>query len=151
MSLLHKPFNCWIKTTAFVIVGSFMFSLSFAAKARLHKVPVHQVARSAAKAVTKQASRQAIAGKPSDRTHASQTRVAAMTRQSLPRAQDSSAHSYSGRNPASAREISEAIDITGQSRNLSMGLMFQRDHDKVSFGSPRTNYKDKITSSQTNY
>lgn len=55
------------------------------------------------------------------------------------------------RNPASAREISEAIDITGQSRNLSMGLMFQRDKDKLSFGSPRTNYKDKITSQQTNY
>jgi hypothetical protein len=51
--------------------------------------------------------------------------------------------------PASVHD--EGIDITGQSRNLSMGLMFQRDKDTVSFGSPRTNYKDKITTSQTNY
>jgi hypothetical protein len=45
----------------------------------------------------------------------------------------------------------DAIDITGQSRNLSMGLLFQRDKDNVTFGSPRTNYRDKITSGQTNY
>jgi hypothetical protein len=51
--------------------------------------------------------------------------------------------------PASVHD--DGIDITGQSRNLSMGLMFQRDKDTVSFGSPRTNYKDKITTSQTNY
>lgn len=65
-------------------------------------------------------------------------------------APSSSAAYLGGRTPAS-HDINEAIDITGQSRNLSMGLMFQRDKDKVSFGSPRTNYKDKITSQQTNY
>jgi hypothetical protein len=48
-------------------------------------------------------------------------------------------------------EIGEAMRVTGQSRNLSMGLLFSKDGDKIEFGSPRMHYKDKITSSSANY
>jgi len=48
-------------------------------------------------------------------------------------------------------EIDAALNVTGQTRNLSMGLLFQKDKDKLSFGTPRTNYKDKVASKLTNY
>ncbi|MBS1960066.1 MAG: hypothetical protein JST80_11370 [Bdellovibrionales bacterium] len=48
-------------------------------------------------------------------------------------------------------EIGEALRVTGQSRNLSMGLLFSKDNDKIEFGNPRMHYKDKISSKQANY
>lgn len=55
------------------------------------------------------------------------------------------------RGPGSSHEIGEAMRVTGQSRNLSMGLLFSKDNDKIEFGNPRMHYKDKITSQQANY
>jgi hypothetical protein len=55
------------------------------------------------------------------------------------------------RGPSSAHEIGEAMRVTGQSRNLSMGLLFSKDNDKIEFGNPRMHYKDKISSKQANY
>jgi hypothetical protein len=50
-----------------------------------------------------------------------------------------------------SKDMSEELKIMGQSRNLSMGLLFQKDKDKLSFGTPRTNYKDKISDSKSNF
>jgi hypothetical protein len=44
-----------------------------------------------------------------------------------------------------SHDIEQEMKITGQARNLSMGLLFQKDKDKLSFGTARTNYKDKIS------
>lgn len=55
------------------------------------------------------------------------------------------------RGPSGAHEIGEAMRVTGQSRNLSMGLLFSKDNDKIEFGNPRMHYKDKISSRQANY
>ncbi|MDR3607066.1 MAG: hypothetical protein P4M08_06775 [Oligoflexia bacterium] len=50
-----------------------------------------------------------------------------------------------------SKDISEELKIMGQSRNLSMGLLFQKDKDKLSFGTPRTNYKDKVSEKKVNF
>ena len=55
------------------------------------------------------------------------------------------------RAPTSSHEMGEAMRVTGQYRNLSMGLLFSKDNDKIEFGSPRTHYKDKISPKQANY
>jgi hypothetical protein len=44
-----------------------------------------------------------------------------------------------------SHDIEQELKITGQARNLSMGLLFQKDKDKLSFGTARTNYRDKIS------
>jgi hypothetical protein len=66
-----------------------------------------------------------------------------------------------GRSPASvmgasssggnSKDISEELKIMGQSRNLSMGLLFQKDKDKLTFGTPRTNYEDKVSDKKANF
>ena len=59
-----------------------------------------------------------------------------------------------GRSPASvpgSKEFGQALDVRGQSRNLSMGLMFHKEKDEVSFATPRTNYRDKVTVKQSNF
>lgn len=55
------------------------------------------------------------------------------------------------RTQGKTREIDEALQVTGQARNLSMGLMFSRENDKIEFGTPRTHYKDKISPETENY
>lgn len=55
------------------------------------------------------------------------------------------------RGPSGSHEIGEAMRVTGQSRNLSMGLLFSKDNDKIEFGNPRMHYKDKMSSKQANY
>jgi hypothetical protein len=51
----------------------------------------------------------------------------------------------------SSKDISEELKIMGQSRNLSMGLLFQKDKDKLTFGTPRTNYEDKVSDKKANF
>jgi hypothetical protein len=50
-----------------------------------------------------------------------------------------------------SKDISEELKIMGQSRNLSMGLLFQKDKDKLTFGTPRTNYEDKVSDKKANF
>jgi hypothetical protein len=49
------------------------------------------------------------------------------------------------------KEIGEEMKVTGQSRSLQMGMLLQKDKDKLTFGTPRTNYKDKISNKTTNF
>jgi hypothetical protein len=46
-------------------------------------------------------------------------------------------------------EGKESIEIRGQSRTLSMGLMIQSKKEKLRFVEPRRNYRDEILN--TNY
>jgi hypothetical protein len=73
-----------------------------------------------------------------------------------PAALQAAAMSTAARAPASAsanssKDISEELKIMGQSRNLSMGLLFQKDKDKLTFGTPRTNYEDKVSDKKANF
>ena len=53
--------------------------------------------------------------------------------------------------PSQPHEIGNELKVTGQSRSFSMGLLFQKEKDKLTFGKPRMNYKDKILSKETNF
>jgi hypothetical protein len=78
-----------------------------------------------------------------------------------PSALQAAAMSGAGRSPASvvgagsgsgnSKDISEELKIMGQSRNLSMGLLFKNDKDKLTFGTPRTNYEDKVSDKKANF
>jgi hypothetical protein len=59
--------------------------------------------------------------------------------------------SAAGTSSGSSKDISEELKIMGQSRNLSMGLLFQKDKDKLTFGTPRTNYEDKVSDKKANF
>jgi hypothetical protein len=93
--------------------------------------------------------------------HATVTKKKALPQKKAPIAQRSANRSPAGlmaQNPrASAagvgatHDIEQELKITGQSRNLSMGLLFQKDKDKLSFGTARTNYKDKIVEKSSNF
>jgi hypothetical protein len=77
---------------------------------------------------------------PTANTQAAALRAAAMTRAPAAVA-----------GTGGSRDISEELKIMGQSRNLSMGLLFQKDKDKLTFGTPRTNYQDKISDKNANF
>lgn len=50
-----------------------------------------------------------------------------------------------------SKEGGQALDVHGQSRNLSMGLLFQKDKDGVTFATPRTKYSDKLDIKQSGF
>lgn len=72
------------------------------------------------------------------------------TIQSL-RTQPTSSATLGSMGRGGTHEIGEAMRVTGQSRSLSMGLLFSKDGDQIEFGSPRMHYKDKISSAGANY
>jgi hypothetical protein len=88
-------------------------------------------------------------------------RVASAPAVASPAALQAVATSGAARSPASvmgagsgngnSKDISEELKIMGQSRNLSMGLLFQKDKDKLTFGTPRTNYEDKVSDKKANF
>lgn len=139
-----------MKFSLAILMGSFVSAS--AAFAQSSQAVSSQTARNSKHGVVKSkaAVTRPVTGRSTARAGAEATRTVAnrptakSASASVPIATTSAASSGGGRSPASVTDSSNALEVRGQSRNLSMMLTLRNRGNDIKFVKPRENYKNEI-------